>query len=429
MLSGRLLQRHASTAEAISIAALAKQTETSRAAKVQGWVSQAQRRGDHVFCKLKDGSEYIQLVMKKENGKEVKVGTSLKATGTWQKSLGAEQQMELHVEELSVTSGDPDPRYDTLSLDHLRSQLHLRTRANSFVAMFRLRSAVFQRTHQFFMSREFIHVDPPMLTKNDCEGGGEVFSVTSANGEPPVFLTVSSQLHLEAMCSRLSNVYTLGPAFRAEKQQSHAHMSEFRMLEAEITFVTELDQLTKFVEDYVKDIIDFCKKKKERKLLGPLDSKEVDLDVFNETWKRLRYSEAVEFLKGKNMKLGPNGGLTKQNELALVDHYGPLFVTHFPKEQKPFYMKRSACGLYTESFDLLFPMVGELAGGSLRENDPEQLKMRGDVAKWYLECRERGQPPTAGFGVGFDRLLQVLFSVKNIKDTIPFPRWYKKCQC
>ncbi|PIO74376.1 tRNA ligase class II [Teladorsagia circumcincta] len=215
-------------------------------------------------------------------------------------------------------------------------------------------------------SRGYVHIDTPMVTMNDCEGAGEAFSIatTSSTGEEffdkkNVYLSVSGQLHLEAM----------------------EHMTCLRCI-AE----------------------------------GP-------------PFPRVPYAEALQLLIDKEQKV-TGRGFTKQNESFLVNyHNSPIFITHFPVDQKPFYMRRSADEKVTESFDLLCPVVGELAGGSIREPSLDALQKRSPNIDWYLELRERGKPISGGFGLGFERLLQFLLGVPNIKDTIPFPRWYKHCQC
>ncbi|CAD6188522.1 unnamed protein product [Caenorhabditis auriculariae] len=423
-----------------------KAQEENSSTSIQGWVTNVQKRGKMVFVKVDDGvsPKHVQLVFSKEKDVNVTVGSALKASGSWQKSLGAQQEMDFFVEELDVLSRDSNPRYDTLSADNLRKNVHLRARSQGFAALVKARSRVFSQTHNFFMNRDFVHIDTPMFTRNDCESGGEVFTVADSllkiqtfrdylifgnEKDETLYLTVSSQLHLEAMCSRIPKVYTLSPAFRAEKQQSHAHLCEFRMLEAELAFCDDVETICDLVEQYVKEMISFTVGEAHlQRYISEMtvlrDSHDFSRleDYLKRPWPRIRYDKAVECLKELGEKLSPNGGINKKNELRLVDHHGsPVFVTHYPANQKPPYMKQNE-NQETLSFDLLCPVVGELAGGSVRESDVEELRKRGFDIDWYLECRQRGQPVSAGFGIGFERLLQFLFSIRNIKDTIPFPR-------
>uniref|UniRef100_A0A8R1HYF3 AA_TRNA_LIGASE_II domain-containing protein n=1 Tax=Caenorhabditis japonica TaxID=281687 RepID=A0A8R1HYF3_CAEJA len=347
--------------------------------KLQGWANSVQKSGQNVFIKLDDGrdGEPVQIVADKAIGKEVKFGCAITASGSVQKSKGAQQETEFVAEQLAVVASDSN-------------------------------------------KHDFIHIDTPKLTRNDCEGGGEVFDVVTPS-EDPMYLTVSSQLHLEAMVSRLRKVYTLGPAFRAEKQQSHAHLSEFHMLEAEVAFVDTIEEMCSFVELYVRHIA--C------------SIQDTKINEFpTSKFPRISYDDAVALLLQKGEKVTAKSGFSKKNELDLVKLHEnqPLFVTHYPASQKPFYMARTSSEGSEEktlSFDLLVPGVGELAGGSIREKNPEVLASRGCEIEWYLEMRRRGQPPSGGFGIGFERLLQYLLGIQNIKDTVAFPRWYRHCQC
>ncbi|CAL2036672.1 CBN-NARS-2 protein [Caenorhabditis brenneri] len=410
---------------------------------LDGWAKGVQKSGKNIFVKVDDGrtKEPIQLVASKDIGQEVRVGSAIRATGSVEQSRGAQQETEFVAEQLRIVGRDENPRYDDLSADNLRKKMHLRARNSQFAAFLRARSALFRETHEFFMSRDFIHIDTPKLTRNDCEGGGEVFDVVTTSSEAlngsdgikeePMFLSVSSQLHLEAMVSRLQRVYTLGPAFRAEKQQSHAHLSEFYMLEAEVSFVETVDEMCNLVESYVKHMFSSLDSPKIRAELGIIDSKTSNPDHLSSPFTRITYDEAVELLTSKGSKVTAKSGFSKKNELDLVKFHDnlPVFVTNYPTNQKPFYMARTLDETKTLSFDLLVPVVGELAGGSVREPDADKLKQRGCGIDWYLETRRRGQPPTAGFGIGFERMLQYLLGIQNIKDTLAFPRWHRHCQC
>ncbi|KHJ76531.1 tRNA ligase class II, partial [Oesophagostomum dentatum] len=325
----------------------------------------------------------------------VHVGSAVCIIGNYQPSLGSQQEKELLATSCHVLANDVDPRYSSLSPDQLRKKVHLRSRSLSFSALLRLRSKLFLRTHEYFMNRGYVHIDTPVFTANDCEGAGETFSIADSSskeffGEKEMFLSVSGQLHLEAMVSGISHVYTLSTGCRADKQQSRNHLTEFRMLEAEIAFCDNLNHLMGVPEDFLRSSI---------------------LHLLNDP-SAMEDFESLGLFSSK------------------VDyHKSPVFVTHFPSEQKPFYMLRSADGKTTESFDLICPGVCELAGGSIREPSADTLRERNSSIDWYAEIRERGKPISGGFGLGFERLLQFILGVQNIKDTIPFPRWFKHCQC
>ncbi|VDN19972.1 unnamed protein product [Cylicostephanus goldi] len=354
----------------------------------------------------------------------VHVGSAVAINGKWQPSLGKQQGRELLAYSCKVLADDVEPRYSSLSPDQLRKKIHLRSRSSAFAALLRLRSKLLSKTHEYFMKRGYVHIDTPVITANDCEGAGETFSIAEpTSGEEffakkDAFLSVSGQLHLEAMVSGISQVYTLSTGCRADKQQSRNHLTEFRMLEAEIAFCDDLSILLKITEDFLRycifNLLSDPMMMDDFDSLGQFSAKDhmfvlgsiMDAPPFP----RLPYADALKLLNDNNQKF-TGRGLTKQNEAFLVDyHKSPVFVTHFPSEQKPFYMLRSPDGKLTESFDLLCPGVCELAGGS-------------------IQIRERGKPISGGFGLGFERLLQLLLGVPNIKDTIPFPRWFKHCQC
>ncbi|CAI4220819.1 unnamed protein product [Auanema sp. JU1783] len=412
---------------------------------LNGWVVKSHKTGQFSFLHLNDGlsSEVVQVVVPKNVCSSVSMGSAIEVTGLWTKSSGNLQEAELSASSCVVLSNDKDPRYATLSPDNLRKKIHLRPKSSEFAALLRLRSRLFMETHKFFMDKNFYHIDTPIFTANDCEGAGETFTVSAGTressffGKDDVFLSVSGQLHLEAMCNGISRVYSLNAGLRAEKQQSSAHLSEFRMLEVEQAFCDSLEEICDLVEGYIKHsaqtMVTNPAFKVDRDAISSFSSEDtvalVKSLLGDGNYPRITYKEAVDLLI-KNKKPVDGNGLSKKNELYLVEYFrSPVFITHFPTNQKPFYMKRSADGLTTESFDLLCPLVGEVAGGSVRESSPEELKLRGVDISWYTELRHRGKPISSGFGVGFDRLLQVVLGVPNIKDTIAFPRWFKHCQC
>ncbi|VDM60804.1 unnamed protein product [Angiostrongylus costaricensis] len=397
----------------------------------------------------------------------VPVGSAVSVTGRWQPSSGSQQDFEVLASSCEIVATDADPRYSSLSPDLLRKNLHLRARSVAFSALLRLRSKLFFKIHEYFINRGYVHIDTPMLTFNDCEGAGETFSVATTScskdsdffSKKDVFLSVSGQLHLEAMVSGLSSVYTISTGLRADKQQSRNHLSEFKMLEVEIAFCDNLDQLLTVCEDVllssVRYFINDPNILKDFESLSPFSSVDhlatLRSIADSPPFPRVPYADALRLLVSKNQKVSPSG-LSKQNEAFLViicklvrhfsyfstnlffhfkvNYYNsPVFITHFPSDQKPFYTLRSWDEKLTESFDLLCPFVGELASGSLRETSADKLRSRSPNIEWYTELRERGKPISGGFGMGFDRKLQLLLGIANIKDTVPFPRWFKHCQC
>lgn len=318
--------------------------------------------------------------------------------------------------------------------------------------MMRTRHHATKAFNDYFNEKRFTQVHTPILTANDCEGAGEVFSVKAeseavlknmakanvslenAYFDKKTFLTVSGQLHLEAMAHGLGNVYTFGPTFRAENSRSPVHLSEFYMLEAEECFVESILNTTETIEDMIKvvtkQILDNC----EEDILNVQGKKDLDCSWIDSKFPIIDYKSAVEILKQNQDKLkkpvNVKDGLSKEHELFLVKHLNsPLFVIDWPAHMKPFYMRRKADdSKIVEALDFLVPFVGELAGGSVREDSYEKLVniVPADL-RWYAELRKFGGITTGGFGLGFERYLQLLLQVNNIKDVIPFPRWAHNC--
>ncbi|VDN90252.1 unnamed protein product [Brugia pahangi] len=447
----KLLQSH-------PVSSLLQINQKLKDIRIQGWARRVETRGKFLFLHVSDGCSLktIQAVVQRDICPKVPVGSAVDIVGDWVMSNGKQQGMELFATNCEVVglqqkSFSELPTEESCA-DVTRRKYHLRMKSIPFMCLLRLRSRLDQLSRSFFQKELFFHVDTPLLTHNDCEGGGDIFIVQADKqnyfGDKAVYLPVSSQLHLESFVGSLSKVYTIAPALRADHSQTRQHLAEFRMLEAEYAFADDLEQLCDLVERYVNYVIDgmlSCDVKEIKSMMqvfcsGMLDDITVSLifqnaEVQSLLWTngsrkpflRIQYDEAAAILQSKGEMI-PGGRFSKENELTMVKHCaGPLFVLRYPYTQKPFYMKRY--GNYAECFDLLAPFVGELAGGSLREPDAEELRRRGcdDSLDWYLEMRQHGHPPSAGFGIGLERFMQALFGILNIKDTVAFPRWYKHC--
>ncbi|CAK5095954.1 unnamed protein product [Meloidogyne enterolobii] len=449
----QLVRKCSGLSSSVRINDLLNESEQKQDVIIQGWVRHAQRYGKILFLKLNDGNSphQLQAVVPRTICHTIHVGSALRLRGQWVPSIGTQQQMEFLAEQCIFINEPSEFVVDSKDKDALRLIPHLRPKKLEFASILRMRSHLNFLIHKFFNGRHFIHIDTPLFSQNDCEGAGEAFSATCSEenffGDTKPFLPVSAQLHLEAMSSSLGNVYTLSPVFRANPSETRQHLAEFKMLEVECAFADSLEQICNIVEEFIRFLVSktetilqledfeksspFCHQSSndEEKSASSQTLAEC-LDKNNTLFPRISFTEATKLLRRQ-----PNESkrqLSKRDEFDLVDIFdGPLFVTHFPSEQKPFYMRRTDDGKFTESFDLIAPFVGELAGGSVREWDEELLTARlpkenKEKLEWYTELRRYGYPRSGGFGIGVDRLMQSLFGIKNIKDTIPFPRWSKQ---
>uniref|UniRef100_A0A914LBN6 Aminoacyl-transfer RNA synthetases class-II family profile domain-containing protein n=1 Tax=Meloidogyne incognita TaxID=6306 RepID=A0A914LBN6_MELIC len=449
----QLIRKCSGLSSSVRINDLLNESEPKQDVIIQGWVRHVQRYGKILFLKLNDGNcpHQLQAVVPRTICHTIHVGSALRLRGQWVPSIGTQQQMEFLAEQCIFINEPSELVVDTKDKDALRLIPHLRPKKLEFASILRMRSHLNSLIHKFFNDRHFIHIDTPLFSQNDCEGAGEAFSATCSEenffGDTKSFLPVSAQLHLEAMSSSLGNVYTLSPVFRANPSETRQHLAEFKMLEVECAFSDSLEHICNIVEEFIRFLVSkteaifqledfeksspFCQQSSndEEKSASSQTIAEC-LDKNNTLFPRISFTEATKLLRRQ-----PNESkrqLSKRDEFDLVDIFGgPLFVTHFPSEQKPFYMRRTDDGKFTESFDLIAPFVGELAGGSIREWDEELLTSRlpkenKEKLEWYIELRRYGYPRSGGFGIGVDRLMQSLFGIKNIKDTIPFPRWSKQ---
>ena len=449
-----------------SIKDVLQSTAPIAAVHVQGWVRTRRDSKDFSFIELNDGSSLRNLQIIAKNSlpnypavQRVTAGVSISATGALVASQGKGQKWELVADDIEIV-GTTDDSYPLQKKGHtpefLREVAHLRPRSNLFSSIFRVRSRLAFAVHQFFQERGFVYVHTPIITGSDCEGAGELFRVSTIdiknpprkNGEidfaqdffaRPTYLTVSGQLEAEAFALALSNVYTFGPTFRAENSNTSRHASEFWMIEPEMAFC-DLNGNMNLAEEFVKYLIADAKHHcpDEMELFARFVDKELlpRLDfVVERPFQRIAYADAVDLLKksAETFEFPIDYGLNLQSEherwLTEKHFKCPVTVFNFPKEIKPFYMRLNDDGKTVAAMDLLVPGIGEIVGGSQREERFEMLEenMRRhnmDPAdyKWYLDLRRYGTVPHSGFGLGFERMLMFITGVPNIRDVIPFAR-------
>lgn len=425
--------------------------------QLQGWVRTNRCSGKLGFIELNDGTYFrnAQLVYLQElkNFAEVEkypTGAAITVTGKFVLTPQGKQPFEIQVTEASL-EGDCDRDYPLQkkrhSFEYLREIAHLRPRANSFYAIFRLRSVLSMAIHEFFQDQGFVYVHTPIITGNDGEGAGEMFKATTRDDADyeqdffgkEAFLTVTGQLHVEAFAMAFRDVYTFGPAFRAENSNTSRHASEFWMIEPEIAFA-DLEDDMNLIEDMVKYCIDYILENapEEMKFFNTMIDKsciERITKVRNSDFKRMTYTEAIDLLLQADVKFDNKVewgmDLNSEHERYICEKIvdGPVFLTDYPKEIKAFYMRVNDDGKTVAACDLLVPGVGELVGGSQREERYDVLEARmkdmgmtTDSLQWYKDLRRYGGCKHAGFGLGFDRLLMYLTGMQNIRDVEPFPR-------
>lgn len=435
-----------------------KQTVT-----VSGWVRTVRDSKTFGFIELHDGTcfQNIQIVFddKLSNFKEitkVTIGSSLKISGKFIETTGAKQPFEVQAESVdivAIASQENPIQKKRHTFEFLRTIAHLRPRTNTFNAVFRLRSVLAYAIHKFFNERGFVYVHTPIITSVDAEGAGEMFQVTTLNPDHvsrPIdyaqellgrktFLTVSGQLPVEAFCMGFRNVYTFGPTFRAENSNTPRHATEFWMIEPELAFADIEDDMSlaqdmlksifSYVLENASDEMEFFDRFIENGVIGRL------LNVIDADFGVTTYTEAIELLKKADQKFefptewGENLQTEHERYLAEEVFKKPVFVVDYPDKIKAFYMYLNDDGKTVRAMDLLVPGVGEIIGGSQREDREdvllERMKRDGmteDVYGWYLDVRRYGSFPHAGFGLGFERVLMYITGMKNIRDVIPYPR-------
>lgn len=425
--------------------------------QLQGWIRTNRSSGKLGFIELNDGTYFrnAQLVYDVElkNFKDIEklnTGCALTVTGKLKLTPEGKQPFEILVTEISI-EGACDSDYPLQkkrhSFEYLREIAHLRPRANTFYAVFRLRSVLSMAIHEFFQDQGFVYVHTPIITGNDGEGAGEMFTATTIPNDDyekdffgkEAFLTVTGQLHVEAFAMAFRDVYTFGPAFRAENSNTSRHASEFWMIEPEIAFA-DLDDNMDLIEDMIKYCIDYVLENapEEMKFFNTMIDKQAIeriTKVRNSEFKRMTYSEAIEILEKADVKfenkISWGMDLNSEHERYLCEQVinGPVFLTDYPKDIKAFYMRINDDNKTVAACDLLVPGVGELVGGSQREERYDILEKRMDELhmgkenlQWYMDLRRFGGCKHAGFGLGFDRFLMYLTGISNIRDVEPFPR-------
>ena len=449
---------------------LLKREDFGAMVNVKGWVRTRRGSKQVNFIALNDGSTInnVQVVVDVENFeeallKDVTTGACLSVNGVLTESVGSGQKAEIQAREIEVL-GTCDNSYPLQkkghSMEFLREIAHLRPRTNLFGAIFRIRHNMAIAIHQFFHEKGFFYFHTPIITASDCEGAGQMFQVTTKNlydlkkdengsiiYDDDFFgkqasLTVSGQLEGELAATALGAIYTFGPTFRAENSNTPRHLAEFWMVEPEVAFA-ELPDLMDLEEEFIKfcvkwaldncrEDLDFLNKMIDKGLIERLEG------VISTEFVRLPYTEGIKILeeaiaKGKKFEFPVYWGcdLASEHERYLVEEYfkKPVIMIDYPKEIKAFYMKLNEDGKTVQGTDVLFPQIGEIIGGSVREENYDKLMARIqelDIPMkdmwWYLDTRRYGSCPHAGFGLGFERLLLFVTGMSNIRDVIPFPR-------
>ncbi|MCI5629465.1 MAG: asparagine--tRNA ligase [Clostridium sp.] len=450
-----------------------KEEYIGKTVKVAGWIRTSRLSKNFGFIELNDGSFFknMQIVLdeKLENFKEIgklPISSSILVEGKLVSTEGAKQPVEIHATNI-VVEGESDNSYPLQkkrhTVEYLRTIAHLRPRSNMFSAVFRVRSVAAYAVHKFFQERNFVYAHSPIITGSDCEGAGEMFRITTLDLDnvpkteegkidysqdffgKEANLTVSGQLNAEIMALAFRNVYTFGPTFRAENSYTGRHASEFWMIEPEIAFA-DLEDNMELAEDMVKYIINYvlehCPEEMEffnafvdKGLLERLHN------IVNSDFIRITYTKAVELLleSGQKFEYPVEWGIDLQTEheryITEQIFKAPVFVTDYPKDIKAFYMRLNEDGKTVRAMDLLVPGVGEIIGGSQREEREdvlleriEEFGLNKEDYWWYLELRKFGTATHSGFGLGFERMILYLTGVSNIRDVIPFPRTPKNCE-
>lgn len=450
---------------------LLKSTTLDQTVVVKGWVRFFR---NEKFIQINDGSSINNIqavidsaIVEAPTQKRITVGACISVAGILVKSEGKGQPVEILVKELTIL-GDSDPDKYPLqpkkhSMEFLRSIAHLRPRTNTFGAVLRIRHTLAFAIHNYFNDHGFVYLHTPIITGSDCEGAGEMFRVTTLDARKPPLtqegnidyardffgretnLTVSGQLEGELGAMALSEIYTFGPTFRAENSNTPRHLAEFWMIEPEMAFYDiqdDMDLAEDFLQSVVRYALNNCKEDIE--FLTNMYDKEL-LDslefVVNNRFERITYTEGLKILQGSGQKfeypISWGSDLQTEHERFLVEKHfkKPVIITDYPKEIKAFYMKQNADGKTVAAMDVLFPRIGEIIGGSQREENYDKLinrinemNLKEDDFWWYLDTRRFGACPHSGFGLGFERMVLFVTGMSNIRDVIPFPRTPKNAE-
>ena len=440
---------------------------------LNGWAKKIRSQKNFGFIELNDGTFFIgiQVVFDEtlpnfEEISKLTISSSIKVKGKVVESQGQGQDYEIHATRIDIydkADSDYPLQNKRHSFEFLRTIAHLRPRTNAFFAVFRVRSLLSYAIHKFFQEKNFVYVQTPIITGSDAEGAGEMFRLTTLdiNNIPrndkgdidfkqdffgkEANLTVSGQLNVETFATAFKNTYTFGPTFRAEKSNTPKHAAEFWMMEPEIAFadlnvnMDIIEEMIKYIVKYVmenaKEEMEFFNKFIDRELFTRLNI------LINNDFDRITYTEAIEILKNaeQDFEYEVEWGIDLQTEheryLAEKHFRKPVFVTDYPKDIKAFYMKLNEDGKTVRAVDLLAPGIGEIVGGSQREDDYQilaekinEMGLNKEDYWWYLDLRRYGSVPHSGFGLGFDRMLMYITGMTNIRDVIPFPRTTKNLE-
>lgn len=424
-----------------------------------GWIKTLRNSKNISFIQLNDGSCFknIQIVFdnKLENYDEISklgVGSSILVNGLVVESQGKEQSFEIQAKSIQIEGSAPENyplQKKRHTLEYLRTIAHLRPRTNTFLAVFKIRSLAAFAIHKFFNENNFVYVNTPIITTSDCEGAGEMFRITTLSKNTcdthedffgkAAYLTVSGQLSAETFASAFRNVYTFGPTFRAENSNTTRHAAEFWMIEPEMAFTNlngcmkmaenMLKFVVKYVMDNAKDELNFCNSFIDKNLIERLNK------VVNSDFEHITYTEAIKLLNesGKKFEYPISWGsdLQTEHERFITEEIfkKPVFVTDYPKDIKAFYMRVNDDKKTVAAMDLLVPDIGEIIGGSQREERfdllcerMKELNLNLDDYWWYLDLRRYGSVKHSGYGLGFERFIMYLTGISNIRDVIPFPR-------
>ena len=454
---------------------LLKRTDYGSKVNVKGWVRTKRGSKTVNFIALNDGStiKNVQIVADEEKFsetlKQITTGACINVNGVLVESPGAGQSVEVQAEDIEIYGTCPQDypmQKKGQSFEYMRQYAHLRLRTNTFGAVLRIRHNMAIAIHKFFHDKGFFYFHSPIITASDCEGAGEMFQVTTKNlydlkkdengkiiYDDDFFgkmtsLTVSGQLEGELGATSLGQIYTFGPTFRAENSNTPRHLAEFWMIEPEVAFI-DMDELMDLEEEFIKycvkwaldncqDDLEFLNKMIDKTLLERLQS------VISTDFVRLSYTEGIKILEqavadGHKFEFPVSWGmdLASEHERYLVEEYfkKPVILNDYPKAIKAFYMKQNEDGKTVQGTDVLFPQIGEIIGGSIREADYDKLMQRINELNipmkdmwWYLDTRKYGSCPHGGFGLGFERLILFVTGMQNIRDVIPFPRTPKTAE-